>query len=339
MKKNSLARLPFPQARPEKGEQGVEGTRGCVSTEAELMVPTWRASASAWGGGTPHLAALPRADPAPEEVRPHLTAACGSGEPRVAHMHTECDFYNHIKQIHNSNCAESNPAASISPYPRAQAEYARHELIPHKLRHAEFHGLIIKQKAIIKGSVRLINVLRIRNVTQEPQPGRQDMNAFKKHINHTPCINSQLVSNDSTWPSATFAASLGTSGSPPSPQQSRLYPAHKQKYHSHASARRDTAISSGLRLCSPGTDTPPPCASARFSSDTCVGIWRFLGQRWCPPGCTARVTRPRTAQGENQAPGEFSSHLCSKRLEIASVSQHLQLSLLSISYFISLQLF
>lgn len=67
MKKNSLPGLPFPQARPKKGEQGVEGTWGCVSTEAELMVPTWRASASAWGRGTPHLTALPQQIPLPRK--------------------------------------------------------------------------------------------------------------------------------------------------------------------------------------------------------------------------------------------------------------------------------
>lgn len=41
--------------------------------------------------------------------------------------------------------------------------------MPHKLHHAEFHGLIIKEKAIIRGSIRLINVLRAPSVSQEPQ--------------------------------------------------------------------------------------------------------------------------------------------------------------------------
>lgn len=113
MKQNSLARLAFSQVRPKKGEQGVKSTRGCVSTKAELLELTRRAPAGAWGRRKPHLAALPWADHAPKEIRPHLATACSSGEPQVAHMHTECDFYNHIKKIQNSNCAESNPAASI----------------------------------------------------------------------------------------------------------------------------------------------------------------------------------------------------------------------------------
>lgn len=79
------------------------------------------------------------------------------------------------------------------------------------------------------------------------------MNAFKKHINHTQCINSQLVSNDSTWPLAAFVASPGTSGSSPSPQQSGLQPTHEHKYHSHASVQRDTDTTSSLKLRSPVT--------------------------------------------------------------------------------------
>lgn len=51
-------------------------------------------------------------DSALEEVRPHLTA-CGSAQPQAAHMQAECDFYNHITNFQNSDCAESNPAASI----------------------------------------------------------------------------------------------------------------------------------------------------------------------------------------------------------------------------------
>lgn len=41
------------------------------------------------------------------------------------------------------------------------------------------------------------------------------MNAFKKHINHTPCTNLQLASSDSTWPLAAFVASLAASKEAP----------------------------------------------------------------------------------------------------------------------------
>lgn len=93
MKQNSLARLPFLQARPEKGEQDAESTRSSVSTDAGLIALIWGASASAWGTRKPHLTALPGADHAPREVRPRFATACGSGELRVAHTQAECDFF------------------------------------------------------------------------------------------------------------------------------------------------------------------------------------------------------------------------------------------------------
>lgn len=68
-----------------------------------------------------------------------------------------------------------------------------------------------------------------------------------------------------------------------------------------------------------------------------------FGGFWVSDGVHQATQRESPGEGQrkekNQAPGKFSSHLCSKILESASVSQRLQLSLLSISYFISLQLF
>lgn len=133
----------------------------------------------------------------------------------------------------------------------------------------------MKVKAIIKGSVRLINVLRAPNVTQELQPVRQDMNAFKKHVNHTLGINSQLVSSDSSWPSAAFVTSPGTNwavlNSP-------------AKNPSHASAKGDTEMSSDPRLCSP---VVPLCLVPELGL---VPLLSWHPEVSVPPGCPARVT-------------------------------------------------
>lgn len=68
-----------------------------------------------------------------------------------------------------------------------------------------------------------------------------------------------------------------------------------------------------------------------------------FGGFWVSDGVHQAAQWDSPGQGQhkekNQASGKFSNHLCSKILESASVSQRLQLSLLSISYFISLQLF
>lgn len=131
----------------------------------------------------------------------------------------------------------------------------------------------MKEKAIIKGSVRLINVLRTPNVTQEPQPVRQDMNALKKHINHTLCINSQLVSSDSTWPLAAFVASPGTGRSSPSPEQTGLWSLPEPKITAmHSPTRHRDEL--GLKALQPCGSPLPPVVWC----PPCPGSRSFLGQ-------------------------------------------------------------
>lgn len=146
-------------------------------------------------------------------------------------------------------------------------------------------------------------------MTQEPQPVRQDMNAFKKHVNHTLHINSQLASNDSTWPLATFVASLCTSGSAPSPEQSSLPVS--------PSPSQDTELSPTGHGCGLGLKAPQPCNSPQPHAFT-PGLNLVLTP---VPASTWMHSTIHKVKMQGESPGEFSRCLCSETFGSASISQ------------------